>query len=66
MGEAQILSLNLISENGKKNCLGWPKRKGSIRHNKDIVDPDGGIGKVGMYFSIGALINNEFQEWGSG
>ena len=41
------------------------QRRGGIRHNKDI-DPDGGIGKVGMYFSIGALINNEFQESGSG
>ena len=45
------------------NCLGLPKIGGSIRQNKDI-DRDGEIGKVGMYFSIGALINNEFQ--GSG
>ena len=39
--------------------------KESIRHNKDI-DRDRRIGKVGMYFSIGALINNEFQGSGSG
>ena len=43
--------------------LAGPRGKESIRHNKDI-DRDRRIGKVGMYFSIGALINNEFQ--GSG
>ena len=45
--------------------LAGPRGKESIRHNKDI-DRDRRIGKVGMYFSIGALINNEFRGSGSG
>ena len=51
--------------------MGWigyllgPTLRAPYGANKDI-DRDRRIGKVGMYFSIGALINNEFRGSDSG